>query len=60
MRGGKPRKLLQLLRISCDKDVKVCFENYLSFRYLFMKCFAHFILCEILCTMFELSFMVSL
>lgn len=60
MRGGKPRKLLQLLRISCDKDVKVCFENYLSFRNLFMKCFAHFILYEMLCTTFELTCIVSL
>jgi hypothetical protein len=30
MRGGKARNPLQLLRMSSEKDVKVCFENYLA------------------------------
>ena len=29
-RGGKPRNPLQFLRMSSEKDVKVCSENYLA------------------------------
>lgn len=30
MSGGKVRNVLQLWRISSDKDIKVCFQNYLA------------------------------